>query len=166
MHRKRLAVAVLAVFALVACRAVVGIEDQTVGEAGAPPGPSADGGTEGSSDARTDANQPPTGGGDAGACKSAKKEDCGQCCRMNFGPQFTVLSTEQKANGCVCGVNGVCKAVCNDFCSAVVGTNPGPDCANCLDREQAPNGSNNCQRPMCGTTTCKDILTCISGCQN
>ncbi len=157
---KRSVVVAFTGLVLVACRAIVGIEDQTVGGDAGPP---REGGAEAGIDSGTDAGKD---SGGASVCPKAEHTnfgDCGKCCHDAYRTEFDQLVQAVRTN-CICGkgMPTTCATQCTvatgDCGNGMVSQN----CAPCID-EAVTDGT--CPNVTCSNSQCSNVLACLRGCR-
>jgi hypothetical protein len=162
---KRVAIAIAAVALAAGCRAVLGIEELDLGDAGADAAAANDGGSDASTDAAGDVRDerppPPPDSGDG--C-NAKGPQCRECCRIAHGDALGRFQARAFDAGCLCGP---CATDCGpSWCASPSGPPPSMACGGCID--MAITNKN----PPCGKAgddcaqdpTCAAAVTCLRGC--
>jgi hypothetical protein len=164
--------------ALVACRAVLGIDALELADAGpspeaAPESDSASGGRDTSVDVAIDVpthDSPPEGApADANpyAACVAQGTMCRPCCHMSYPSANMELTNDVVTNGCLCGPTGQCSTECASALCAMPPQGGSMACSVCYDMAILPPTSQPCIQGVqtCqGSATCRDVIDCLMAC--
>jgi hypothetical protein len=144
---------------LLACRAIIGVEDLELVHDGGVDAHAADGGVkDGATNTGTDAA---TGQVDS-TTKIAEcikpGVDCRRCCKTAFG-DFTDAENSETTRKCMCRPEH-CQDKCGDASDYCGGGRPSEGCAPCLDDEHIKNQCNE----ACTSAGCLAGLSCLQQC--
>lgn len=159
------------VASIVACRGVIGIEEQTFVPDGGAEGGTADGGTDtgASTDARGDVDLQ----GIVDECKREGVASCRACCGRELPSSFALLKgfAGPASGPCACAPDGgaPCSQDCGGVQSVCVGSPPGPSteaqCEACLLTNITSSSSCDGAESACNQNNgCRPLLTCITEC--
>ena len=158
------------------CRAVLGIDDLVVVDAGDGSEAGATGGGDSGRDAVAGDGGPASGGDggrsdsgppltDVSACVTSG--DCRQCCRQTYGARFGELEKLGRATGCICGA-GLCAADCASSACKSAPTMPEMGvCGQCVDDALSSSAPACAQaRAQCQSQgdACEPAATCLAAC--
>lgn len=146
-------------FVVVACRAVVGIEDQGLATGAANDAATDAGGSDAGADAReAGPSKPPANP----SCAGKVGGECQKCCRDLAPSENQKFDSYLKA--CACGTSGACTTECaSELCAVGGGPGaPGSPCLNCVT-DLALKPSCSAVQECAADSACEAIGTCIWG---
>lgn len=160
---RRRALLIVTATALAACRALIGIEEQSV------PGDDAvDGGTRDgalpdgtiSSEAAVEASTKPA---PTPACASKVGGECLKCCR-DLTPPGNMPLDQALAAGCLCGGEALCQTPCaTALCAGAAPGSPGSACLTCVTQNTTNAACSDAFTTCRTNATCAPIADCIQG---